>query len=786
MSDYAKPARDYPAKPVPFTSVRLTDAFWAPRIETNRTVSIPCAFRKCEETGRVATLTWMAALQRGEKCDAPKLADPYPFDETDVYKIIEGASYSLSVHPDAELDTYLDRTIADIAGAQEPDGYIYSGRLIRHPWAGRERWELERELSHELYNLGHLFEAAVAHHLATGKRTLLDVAIKAADMLDRTFGPGKRAIWAGHQIVEMGLAKLYRVTGDGRYINLARFLLDVHGPDGARGGGSIYNQSHEWAVEQSEAVGHAVRAVYMYSGMADVAALAGEEACAKAIDRIWNNMVSRKLYITGGIGATAHGEAFGADYELPNQSAYCETCAAIGNVYWNHRMFLLHLDARCIDVVERALYNGLISGVSLDGKSYFYPNPLESSGQHQRSEWFGCSCCPSNITRFMASIPGYVYAQSGETLYVNLFASSTAEIAMDAGRTVTLVQETRYPWDGKVRITVKPDRSRRFTINVRMPGWARDEVVPSDLYSFTDEAGDGIELKVNGTLEQPPVRRGYAALLREWRDGDVIEMNLPMPVRRVVASEHVAADRGRVALQRGPIVFCAEWPDNPDGRVRNLMLPDQAALTAEFHPDRLGGVIALTGKAVSFARNVDGTLAKREQDFTAIPYYAWAHRGPGEMTVWLPNTPASVRPIPAPSIASTSTVRASVEGDLKALNDQEEPASSSDTSRRYTWHPKKGTTEWAEYVFAAPAKVSEVEVYWFDDTGHGECRLPECWQVLYRDGEEWKPVTTSGGYSIEKDRFNKVAFKRVLTNALRLEVKLQPGFSAGVLEWRVK
>jgi uncharacterized protein len=640
--------RDYPVKPVPFTAVHFNDAFWAPRIEINRTVTIPFAFQKDEETGRVHNFERAAAALRGELTD--KKPPGYPFDDSDVYKVIEGAAYTLSVHPDSKLEAYLDELIAKIGAAQEKDGYLYTTRTIDsekpHPWAGTKRWELEKVDSHELYNLGHLYEAAVAHYQATGKRALLDIALKSADLLARTFGPGKRSIWPGHQITEMGLVKLYRVTGDQRYLDLAKFMLDARGPDGDKGSGRQYNQSHEKVVEQTEAVGHAVRATYMYSGIADVAALTGDTAYLKAIDTIWGDVVGAKMYVTGGIGSRSSGEAFGDAYELPNMTAYNETCAAVGNDYWNHRLYLLHGDARYIDVMERTLYNGLLSGVSLDGKTFFYPNPLESKGQHKRQPWFGVACCPSNITRFLASVPGYVYAQRHDALYVNLFVANSAEIKMDTGRTVKLVQETRYPWDGGVRMTIDPDKSGRFTINVRIPGWAHNEAAPTDLYRFADRVTETPLLKVNGKPVPIKLEKGYVSLDREWRGGDVIELVLPMPVRRIVANERVAADRGRVAIQRGPLVYCAEWPDNPDGRVRNLMLSDTVKLTAEVRPDLLNGVTVIKGKAIAFAYDAEGNLKRKEQDFVAIPYYAWANRGPGEMTVWLANKEASVMPLP--------------------------------------------------------------------------------------------------------------------------------------------
>jgi len=629
--------RDYPVQPVPFTSVHVNDVFWAPRIEVNRTVTIPFAFKKCEETGRVHNFERTAETLQGHP-DADRTPPPYPFDDTDLYKVIEGASYALCVRPDKEMEAYLAMLIQKIGAAQESDGYLYSARTIDpahpHKWSGSTRWSLEKVDSHELYDAGHLYEAAVAHYQATGNRALLDIALKTADLLDRTFGPGKQSIWPGHQITEMGLVKLYRVTGEPRYLNLARFLLDVRGPDGSEGAGREYNQSHKKVTEQSEAVGHAVRATYMYSGIADVAALTGDQDYIRAIDRIWENVVGRKLYVTGGIGARGEGEAFGRDYELPNLTAYNETCAAIGNTYWNHRLFLLHGDARYVDVMERTLYNGLISGVSLDGMAFFYPNPLESAGDYKRQPWFGVACCPGNITRFLASFPGYMYAHEANTIFVNLFAAGTATIALADGRHVEIVQETRYPWDGAVRLTVTPDRPGPLTINVRIPGWAHDEPVPSDLYRFAEKFKAPVRLSVNGADVPVVLEKGYVPLTRTWAKGDVIALDLPMPVRRVLANDAVEADRGRVALQRGPIVFAAEGTDNPGGHVRNLEIADGTPLSAEFVPSLLNGVTVIKGRARAVTAGPTGARAEAEQPFMAIPYYAWANRGAGEMAVW--------------------------------------------------------------------------------------------------------------------------------------------------------
>lgn len=790
--------RDYPVKPVPFTAVHVNDGFWAPRIEINRAVTIPFAFQKDEETGRVDNFIRAAKALRGESFDNHKYP-PYPFDDTDVYKVIEGASYTLSVHPDPKLDAYIDGLIQKVAAAQEPDGYLYTARTIDplhpHPWSGNERWILEGVNSHELYDLGHLYEAAVAHYQATGKRTLLDIALRTANLLDQTFGPGKRAIWPGHQIVEMGLAKLYRVTGDQRYLAMAKFMLDSRGPESKeQGAGNPYVQAQKRVVDQTEAVagGHAVRAMYMYSGMADVAALTGDMAYVSALDKIWENVASKKLHVTGGVGARGAGESFGENYELPNMSAYNETCAAVGNDYWNHRLFLLHADSKYIDVMERTLYNGLISGVALDGKTFFYENPLEATGmagKDQRSPWFGVACCPGNITRFMASVPGYVYAQRNDALWVNLYMGSTADIKMDNGRTVKMVQETRYPWDGAVKMTVNPDQEAAMTVNVRIPGWARNEPISSDLYRFQDKNSDPVVLKVNGKPVPVKLDKGYVALTRTWKAGDTIELALPMPVRRVLANDNVAADRGRVAIERGPIMYAAEWVDNPNGKVRNLMLPDSAKLTAEYKPDMLKGVEIVKGKAVSLAFDAKGDVTKTEQAFTAIPYYAWANRGRGQMMVWIPNAVASAKPLAFPTVVTTAKVTASgkpQQRNIDVIKDGEIPAASNDHASYFDWYPARGNKESVDYTFEKPATVSESALYWFDDTGQGGVRVPASWRLLYKDGNDWKPVETSDAYGVEKDKFNKVSFKPVTTTALRVELTARPNVSIGIQKWTAK
>ncbi|OHB78529.1 MAG: six-hairpin glycosidase, partial [Planctomycetes bacterium RBG_16_55_9] len=563
---------------VPFTEVSFADEFWTPRLETNRKVTLPYDFKKCEETGRIDNFAKAGGLMEGK-------FQGIRFDDSDVFKVIEGAAYSLRLHPDPELDKYLDNLITKIAAAQEDDGYLYTCRTIDPNHlpadAGQTRWSFLQS-SHELYNVGHMYEAAVAHYQATGKRTLLDVAIKNADLIDRVFGPGKKRDVPGHEEIEIGLVKLYGVTGNEKYLALAKFFLDERGRANGRKIYGAYCQDHRPVIRQNAAVGHAVRAGYLYTGMADVAALTGDAGYVEALERIWQDVVSKKLYITGGIGARGGGEAFGDGYELPNKEAYCETCAAIANAMWNHRMSLLHADAKYIDVLERVIYNGFLSGVSLSGDRFFYPNPLASDGKYQRSPWFGCACCPTNIVRFMPSLAGYAYARSRNSLYVNLFVSGSAMVQMGADA-VRVTQQTRYPWEGHVKIMVEPESrtaGKVFTIYVRIPGWTQESPVPSDLYYYCDLGprdwtGRKVTVKVNGEPIALEIVRGYTRIARAWQVGDVIELELPMPVRRVRAHAKVRADAGRVALQRGPIVYCFEGADNPQG-VASLVLPPDA------------------------------------------------------------------------------------------------------------------------------------------------------------------------------------------------------------------
>lgn len=629
--------KDYPIQPVPFTNVKLSKGFWYNRQEVNRKVTIPYEFQKCEETGRLSNFEKAAGKKKGE-------AEGYFFNDSDVFKVIEGASYSLHVHPDPALEEYLDTLIAHIADAQEPDGYLYTNRTINPEkaadGAGNKRWTNLKDF-HELYNVGHMYEAAVAFYQATGKRTLLDVAIKNANLVADTFGPGKNMGVPGHEEIEIGLVKLYRVTGDIKYLNLAKFFIDQRGNAEGHKLYGMYYQDHIPVIEQDEAVGHSVRAGYLYSGMADVAALTGDQDYIKALDKIWENVVTKKLYITGGIGASRRGEAFGRNYELPNADAYAETCAAIANMLWNHRMFLLKGESKYMDVFERTLYNGFLAGISSEGNTFFYPNPLEFDGKQKfnqgavcRSPWFNCSCCPVNIVRTIPSLPGYIYALDGNDLYINLFINSKASLKIEE-KGFSITQETEYPWEGTIRFRIQTRKSFQASFHIRIPGWARNKPVPGDLYRYAEKNRTRPTLLVNAKERDYPVDKGYIVISKIWRNGDNITLNLPMPVRKVLANRKVIEDRNKMALERGPIVFAAEAVDN-NGRVLNLLLDKSQTFTTKFDSGLLQGVPVARGKARVITDPSKPVEQAKEQDFKAIPYFAWSERGIGEMAVWLP------------------------------------------------------------------------------------------------------------------------------------------------------
>jgi DUF1680 family protein len=648
-----KPEFDYLVKEVPLTSVRLEDNFWAPRQRTDISVTIPHEMRQCELSGRIRNFEIAGGETKG------KFATRFAFDDSDVYKVIEAAAYTLMLRPDPGLEKAVDSWVAKIAKAQEPDGYLYTARTIdaANPleMSGPGRWSRLKD-SHELYNVGHLYEAAAAYYQATGKRALLDVATRSADFIAGTFGPGKSQLRLvpGHEEIETGLVKLYRVTGRSRYLELAKFFIDERGNAAGHKLYGEYSQDHKPVAEQSEAVGHAVRAAYFYSGATDVAALTGDSRYMPAMEKIWVDIVTRKLYLTGGIGAAGGIEGFGPAYDLPNATGYAETCATIAYALWNYRMFRYYGDGKYMDLFERAAYNAFLSGAGMSGDLYFYPNPLASFGRHERSPWFSCACCPPNIARFIAEMGGFVYGVSGDKVYVNLYAQGTSSIETSAGR-VTISQTTEYPWTGDVRIRVVPERPSNLTLMVRIPGWALGRPLPSSLYTYSGNTSAGPVVKVNGELVDSRPDRGYVTIARTWQKQDTVEVTLPMPIRRVVADKKVKADAGRVAIERGPLVYCAEWTDN-NGFASNLVLDDAAVLTAEARPDLLNGIVVITGEATAYCYRKSRVTGEKRQ-LTLIPYYAWAHRGKGEMAVWLARQKDKARVIPESGMASTAQVK---------------------------------------------------------------------------------------------------------------------------------
>lgn len=635
---------DYPIQPVDFIHVQITKGFWRDRLNTVSKVTIPYAFQKCEETGRINNFIYAGGLQEG------KFRGDFGFDDSDVYKIIEGASYSLMLQDNPDMEAYLDTLVYYIGAAQEEDGYLYTAWTLKaNEYADMTCCSYDpagkfvgSRMSHELYNAGHMYEAAVAHYRATGKDDFLNIAIKNADLIYRLCVEEGKDFYPGHQEIELGLVKLYRATGNNKYLELAKLFLERRGKglreyenEGTHlGTYALYSQDHQPVTEQEEAVGHAVRAAYMYSSMADIAAIMEDKAYLAAIDKIWNNVVGKKLYITGGLGAGNGIEGFDDNYILPND-AYAETCAAIANVYWNHRMFLLHGEAKYIDVLERSLYNNLISGLSLEGDKFFYPNPLAFNGETMfnqgancRSSWFDCSCCPSNLSRFIPSIGGYVYAAHDEDLYVNLFMNNQADIALK-DKKFTIEQTTSYPWEGNVTLEVKNDQPVKANLMIRIPGWSMNEPVPSELYRFKDQPSQKTAITVNRKAFPYAMQNGYAVVPGNWKKGDRIEVQFPMEAKTIVSNEKVKANQGKIAIQRGPIVFCAEGVDN-DGHAQDIHLDTKTPLKAEYKEHLLEGITVLHGKG--WIDTPDQMMPVR-----LIPYYAWNHRKISPMAVWLPD-----------------------------------------------------------------------------------------------------------------------------------------------------
>lgn len=758
--------------PVPFTDVQIGDSFWAPRQETNRTASIPVNLENLETAGNLENLR-LAAKKATSGYKGPVFMD------SDVYKALEAASYSLATHPDPVLEKRLDDLIAVLAAAQDANGYLNSHFTVKEP---TKRWTNLRDW-HELYCAGHLFEAAAAHYQATGKKSLLEIATKLADHIDSIFGLApKRMGYPGHPEVELALVKLWRATGNQRYFDLARFFIENRGRGyfaeehqaDPRRRDATYWQDDVPITEHRNIKGHAVRAGYLMSGVTDVAGVTGNADLLRMLGRVWRNTTEKNMFLTGGIGPSAHNEGFTVDYDLPNLTAYQETCATIALAQWNQRMALLYGDGKFADVVERALYNGVLSGVSLDGRKFFYVNPLESRGTHHRSSWFPCACCPPNVARTLASLGGYAYASSDNALWVNLYIQGSVR-ANVAGQAVKLAMTTDYPWNGRVVLKLELAGPAEFELRLRAPDWC-----------------EGGSVATHGEwAPSPVVEHGYWVLSRRWRSGDSVELNLPMPVRRIAAHPNVKADQGLLAIQRGPIVYCLEACDQP-APLSSLYLPAEAELQAEKEKDLLGGVVVVKGAALAAAeQDWHGKLYQpiappRHVPVKAIPYYAWDNRQPGAMKVFMPMMPPVQAAGGPETRAKVSVSFANTNSQPEGIHDGIEPKSSGEQPPAiFHWWPHKGGSEWAQYTWSKPAAFSGAKLYWFDDTGRGNCRLPASWQIEYLDGDQWKPAKAIGEYPIAKDQWCEARFEPVTTTALRLRVQQQKQWSAGVHEWKV-
>jgi len=766
--------------PVPFTKVHLADGFLARRIQANRAGTIPSALEKCESTGRIKNFAIAGGLEPGTRTGQV-------FDDSDVYKVIEGIAYSLADAPDAALQARTEAIIDKIAAAQQKDGYIDTYFTLVAP---DRRWKDVRN-GHELYCAGHLIEAAIAYERATGEKKLLEVAKRMAECIDREFGWKKHEEPTGHPELEIALVKLYRRTNEERWLDLARFFIDVRGNHPKSASFGAYAQDEKPVREQTEAAGHAVRAMYLYTGMADVALAASDKSLRAPLEKIWHDVVDRKMYVTGGVGASADNEGFTQPFDLPNDSAYCETCAAIGMALWNQRMFLLTGETKYADVLEREIYNNIPSGVSADGTKFFYDNPLASDGDRHRKAWFDCSCCPSNLARFWPAMSERVYATGGLDVYIALYAAGSADIDV-GGHPLRISQETDFPWSDTCNIHFDSDAEIPITLHLRVPGWCkqfRASWAPSRRADqLTDPEWITSQSKTDGVEKD-----GWWTVTRAWRKGELIAVHLPMPIERVHADARVEADRGRVALMRGPLVYCAEGTDN-DGHARSLALAPDHRVRAEAKSSELGGLVRLRASTVAARRFKDGERGETPAELRAIPYALWDNRAAGDMVVWFPES-AALAEIPGEErVVEQNGARLSASycakrDTLLALNDKLVPKSSSDdTLPRATFWDHLGTKEWLAMDFQKPRTVHSVRVYWYDDGARGRCRVPRTWSLSHREGSEWKPVMlkASSKYANAIDAWNAVEFEPVEADALRIDVELQPNFSAGVLEWEIE
>ena len=793
---------------IPFNKVTLNDNFWLPRLQTQKKTLVPFSLEKTESA--VENLRRVGAYLRGEKV-TERFTGPY-YVASDLFKVMEGAACLLTLEKDAELEKQMDEIIDVIAAAQAPDGYLYEHHILPeylrnpHNYAGKTPYSYVVH-SHELYNMGHMYEAAIAYYRATGKRKWLDVAEKNAKHINKVFfegdpnyNGGKPIMQApGHEEIELALVKMYQATGEKLYLDMAKKFIDIRGvtynPNGEGVMSYDYAQQHHPVREQRTAIGHAVRATYLYSGMADIVATMGDTTLLPALDAIWHDIVDKKMHITGGLGAVPGIEGFGPEYVLPNKDTYNETCSAVGNVLFNYRMYLMSGDAKYVDVAEVSLYNNVLAGVNLEGNRFFYVNPLEADGRKTfnhgragRSPWFGTACCPSNLARLIPQISGMIYSHTDDDIFCSLYAGSSVEVPLKAGA-VKLQQQTEYPFEGDVNISVEPAvDGEEFTLWLRIPSWLNDKFVPGELYSYADGVTSKYSLRVNGRRVKSEVVDGFVPICRAWKSGDVVELNLPMDVRFSVADERVKADSNRLCVTRGPLVYCAEEEDN-EQQVSTYFISNAKpqASVGKFSEGIMNGIYTISMPA-------EAAFAEQEtkSSLTLVPYYAWNNRGDNEaMNVWFARDAATVREsmvFPVGNIASIKATYTYQNDDELAPVDGKQPTNSFDrTIPRWTAWPQIGKKQSVEVKLKKKQPVESVSVYWYDDKGG--VQRPVEWNIDYFvDGEwhEFKPYVTDR-FGVELDQFNMVhPAAPIEAEALRINMMPKAESSIGILELLVE
>ena len=793
-------------KPVPFHKVEMTSDFWRPRLITQRKVLVPFAFEKTEPG--VAHLQAAADYLAGKKVEDHR---PHRFIDSDLYKVMEGAAYLAQLQDDPELESQFDRIVDVIAAAQEPDGYLYPSHTTK---VGSDKNMMGNKPytfvvhSHELYNMGHLYEAAIAYFQATGKDKLLKVAEKNARHVNRVFfegdpnyNDGKPIQQApGHQEMELALVKLSNVTGNKLYIEMAEKFLEIRGktyiPDGEGVMSPTYAQQHAPLENQSEAVGHAVRATYLYAAMADIAALRQKNSYTDALHRIWANITDTRMHITGGLGAVHGIEGFGPKYLLPNADAFNETCAAVGNVLFNFRMFLVHKDAKYLDVAEVSLLNNVLAAVNLEGNRFFYVNPLEADGKYPfnhgtagRAPWFGTACCPSNMARLLPQVQGMTYAHNDENLYFAMYADTSTNLNI-ADTDLSIKQTTDYPNDGKVMISLDPEKPTTFTAHLRIPTWTGNQFVPGKLYKYVNQSNEDWSISVNGAKTKAIVEKGFATIKRTWKKGDQIVLDLPMPLQINQCDNRVEENQNRLAFTRGPFVLCAEEVDNEGATQRFFLNKNKVAKNF-----KLASVTLPSGsfsQVKTKANAVDALGREEDRSLSLIPYYAWNNRNPGSMTIWFPTTPklAVFDPHKLPKKSVFSNIEASHTSELdtaSAVGDGKEPKWSSGKSvPRWTSRPQLGKAQWIEGQFSEPKKVRDIGVYWMQD--QQDVKFPKEWSLEVRNKGEWKPfeLYVTDRYDNRANQYNVVHPAAPLTcDAIRINMVPQPDAAVGILEVQV-